>query len=157
MNCLTIMCKYDWFFLNPTLAHCSKGDKNKLICTLNISLFPDLKWNSLTLMNFFPDHFLTFGNHVGGQSFIPCPFNVGHLKHLINLCSHHVNFTGWNKFCSTNLKIRKSWSISESPWKRGFFVTISANMHPTLQMSTGQAYLWHPKRTSGALYHRVTT
>ena len=58
---------------------------------------------------------------------------------------------------TTNLKIRKSWSISESPWNNGFFVTISANIHPTLQMSTGQAYLWHPKRTSGARYHRVTT
>lgn len=42
---------------------------------------------------------------------------------------------------TTNLKIRKSWSISESPWNNGFFVTISANIHPTLQMSTGQAYL----------------
>ena len=58
---------------------------------------------------------------------------------------------------TTNLKIRKSWSISESPWNNGFFVTISANIHPTLQISTGQAYLWHPNKTSGARYHSVTT
>ena len=57
---------------------------------------------------------------------------------------------------NTNLKIRKSWSISESPWNSGLFVTISANIHPMLQISTGQEYLWQPKSTSGARYHRVT-
>jgi hypothetical protein len=35
------------------------------------------------------------------------------------------------------LKILKSWSISESPWKSGFLVASSANMVPILQMSTG--------------------
>lgn len=57
---------------------------------------------------------------------------------------------------NTNLNIRKSWSISESPWNSGLFVTISANIHPMLQISTGQEYLWQPKSTSGARYHRVT-
>lgn len=37
----------------------------------------------------------------------------------------------------TYLKILKSWSISESPWKSGFLVANSANMVPMLHMSTG--------------------
>jgi hypothetical protein len=36
----------------------------------------------------------------------------------------------------TDLNMRNSWSISESPWNSGFFLTISANMHPMLHMST---------------------
>ena len=55
------------------------------------------------------------------------------------------------------LKILKSWSISESPWKRGLFVTISAKMHPILQISVAMEYLCDPSKISGALYHRVTT
>ena len=83
------------------------------------------------------------------------------------------------------LKIRNSWSISESPWwqkwfcscynlkinycvrlniqklritwKSGFFVTISANMVPRDQMSSGQEYLGEPSSTSGALENTVET
>lgn len=55
------------------------------------------------------------------------------------------------------LKILKSWSISESPWNRGFLVASSAKMVPILQMSTGVEYRDAPKSTSGALYHSVTT
>ena len=35
--------------------------------------------------------------------------------------------------------------------------TISANIHPMLQISTGVLYLRLPMRTSGARYHSVTT
>ena len=38
-----------------------------------------------------------------------------------------------------DLNILKSWSISESPWKIGFFITISAKMQAMLQTSMGQA------------------
>jgi len=35
--------------------------------------------------------------------------------------------------------------------------TISAKIHPTLQTSIDEEYFFDPKRTSGALYHKVTT
>ena len=37
------------------------------------------------------------------------------------------------------LKMRKSWSISESPWNSGFLVASSAKMVPMLHTSTGVA------------------
>lgn len=63
----------------------------------------------------------------------------------------------WYKIFSHYLKIRKSWSISESPWNKGRLVTISANMQPMLQISAGTEYRWEPNKISGALYHKVTT
>jgi len=68
----------------------------------------------------------------------------------------------------TNLKILKSWSISESPGNSGALFTISAKMHPIDQMSTekdnkclnrlawisigpGVEYCLPPSRISGAL------
>lgn len=57
----------------------------------------------------------------------------------------------------TYLNILNSWSISESPWKRGLLVTISAKMQAALHTSTGQEYRCEPRSTSGALYHNVTT
>lgn len=53
--------------------------------------------------------------------------------------------------------MRKSWSISESPWNSAFLVASSAKMVPILQTSTGVEYREAPSNTSGALYHRVTT
>jgi len=49
------------------------------------------------------------------------------------LTPYQVEFVGvpWK------LKILKIWSISESPINNGFFSTISAKMHPTDQISTG--------------------
>lgn len=55
------------------------------------------------------------------------------------------------------LNILMSWSVSDTPGKRGLPFTISANMHPTLQMSIGVEYFFDPIKMSGALYHRVTT
>ena len=40
--------------------------------------------------------------------------------------------------------------------KSGFFSINSAKMQPTAQMSTPRLYCFWPKRTSGALYHRVS-
>ena len=51
----------------------------------------------------------------------------------------------------------KSSSISESPGKRGWPVTISGMIVPTDQMSTGTEYCLPPRRISGARYHSVTT
>lgn len=56
-----------------------------------------------------------------------------------------------------NLKIRKSWSISESPGKRGRFVIISAKMQPALHTSTATEYCCEPNKISGARYHSVIT
>ncbi len=67
-------------------------------------------------------------------------------------CVSHMSY-----IADTYLNIRKSWSISESPWKSGLLVPISAKMHPILQISTGVEYLADPSNTSGARYHRVTT
>lgn len=36
-------------------------------------------------------------------------------------------------------------------------MTIYANIHPTDQISIELEYFWDPNRTSGGLYHRVTT
>ena len=66
-------------------------------------------------------------------------------------------FTGFNLGSLVYLNIRNSWSISESPWKRGRFMASSANIHPIDQTSTGVEYLGQPRRTSGARYHKVTT
>lgn len=63
----------------------------------------------------------------------------------------------WRCFCCVYLKILKSWSISESPWNRGFLVASSAKIVPVLQTSTGVEYRGEPSRTSGARYQRVTT
>lgn len=63
----------------------------------------------------------------------------------------------WRCFCCVYLKILKSWSISESPWNRGFLVASSAKIVPVLQTSTGVEYRGDPSRTSGARYQRVTT
>lgn len=69
--------------------------------------------------------------------------------------SSHVLIHTWNS--CTYLKILKSWSISESPWNRGFLVASSAKIVPVLQTSTGVEYRGEPRRTSGARYQRVTT
>lgn len=74
-----------------------------------------------------------------------------HSDTRLNLKEHIVRMK-W-----THLNILNSWSISESPWNSGFFVTISAKMQPTLHMSTGQEQRCEPRRTSGARYHNVTT
>jgi len=58
---------------------------------------------------------------------------------------------------STNRKILKISSISESPGKRGLRVHISAKMQPTDHMSTPVEYCRPPRRISGARYHNVTT
>lgn len=55
------------------------------------------------------------------------------------------------------LNILKIWSISVSPLKKGYFVTISTKIQPIDQISIGVEYSSDPKRTSGALYHNVTT
>lgn len=55
------------------------------------------------------------------------------------------------------LKILYNWSISLSPWKRAFLVTISAKMQPIAQISIGVEYYTEPRRISGARYHSVTT
>lgn len=55
-----------------------------------------------------------------------------------------------------NWKILKIWSIYESPVKSGFFSINSAKMQPTAQISTPRLYCFCPKRTSGALYHKVS-
>jgi len=62
----------------------------------------------------------------------------------------------WQENC-THLKIRNSWSISESPRKIGRRDAISANMHPTDHTSTGVEYRGEPSNTSGARYQSVTT
>ncbi len=54
------------------------------------------------------------------------------------------------------LKILLSWSISYWPSKKGAPRKSSAKMQPQDHMSTGVAY-GKPSRTSGLLYHRVTT
>lgn len=55
------------------------------------------------------------------------------------------------------LNILNSSSISESPGKSGRWFTISANIQPTDQTSTGVEYWRDPSNISGALYHSVTT
>jgi hypothetical protein len=55
------------------------------------------------------------------------------------------------------LKIFLIWSYSESPSKRARFVTISAKIQPADHISTGVEYSLAPRRSSGALYQRVTT
>lgn len=55
-----------------------------------------------------------------------------------------------------NWKILKIWSIYESPVKSGFFSISSAKMQPTAQISTPRLYCFWPRRTSGALYQRVS-
>jgi len=52
----------------------------------------------------------------------------------------------------SNRKILKSSSISESPGKSGWPVTISGMIVPTDQMSTGTEYCFPPSRISGARY-----
>ena len=48
------------------------------------------------------------------------------------------------------LNILNNSSISESPGKSGFLVAISAIMAPTDHISTGNAYVLHPSKISGA-------
>ena len=47
--------------------------------------------------------------------------------------------------------------LTESPWKSGFWLIISAKMHPMDHTSTGVEYILAPSRISGARYHKVTT
>lgn len=56
-----------------------------------------------------------------------------------------------------DLKMIRSSSASLAPGKRGLPVTISAKMQPADHMSMGVEYLREPSKTSGALYHKVTT
>ena len=53
-------------------------------------------------------------------------------------------------------KMLKSSSISESPWKSGLLVAISAKMHPILHISTPVEYRGAASNTSGARYQSVT-
>lgn len=54
-------------------------------------------------------------------------------------------------------KIFCNWSSFVVPGKRGRPVYISAMMQPADQMSIEVLYVLDPSKTSGALYHRVTT
>ena len=54
-------------------------------------------------------------------------------------------------------KILKISSISESPGKSGWPVTISGTIVPIDHISTGHEYCFAPSRISGARYQRVTT
>jgi hypothetical protein len=45
---------------------------------------------------------------------------------------------------SSHRKILNSWSISESPGKRGFMLSISQKMQPMDQTSTGVLYVLEP-------------
>lgn len=55
------------------------------------------------------------------------------------------------------LNILLSSSYYFCPGKSGFMLHISAKMQPTDQISMLFEYFWEPRRTSGGLYHRVTT
>ena len=50
-----------------------------------------------------------------------------------------------------------SWFRVEVPGKKGFPMSNSARIHPTLHMSTPFEYLLDPSNISGALYHLVAT
>jgi len=104
----------------------------------------------------------------GTKLFRPCEEKLGKLDLYSFNCvtPGHVSSVGvpktlkknyFNLKSLKNLKILNIWSISESPWKSGFFVTISEKMHPMLQRSTGVEYSHEPNNSSGALYHMVTT
>ena len=54
-------------------------------------------------------------------------------------------------------KMSESWDTSFLPWNKGMRVSNSANMQPSDQMSISEEYSGDPRRSSGALYHRVTT
>lgn len=56
-----------------------------------------------------------------------------------------------------NLNVLSNWSICESPGNSGCIVNISANIHPTLHISTAVEYCGLPNNISGALYQSVTT
>lgn len=47
--------------------------------------------------------------------------------------------------------VTRNWSIWSRPGKSGFPCSISAKMHPVLQISTCSSYLWHVSMVSGAL------
>lgn len=57
----------------------------------------------------------------------------------------------------SSLNIFSSWSAGELPGNSGCPLAISAMMHPVDQMSMDVEYCREPIRTSGALYHNVTT
>lgn len=123
-----------------------------LMCTVILS--------KITLFSGFEN--CNFGNNQSAQlkiywglvifGHIRNTLHIAFLKHCWGFYKVHVGM-----FWGVYLKILKSWSISESPWNRGFLVASSAKMVPVLQMSTGVEYLGEPRRTSGARYHSVTT
>lgn len=68
-----------------------------------------------------------------------------------------ISSTRGSSIETTDRKILKISSISESPGKSGFRVHISAKMQPIDHMSTPVEYCRPPSRISGARYHNVTT
>jgi len=57
----------------------------------------------------------------------------------------------------TTSKILSICSSSDYPVNKGFRLTNSAKIHPIPHMSISPIYFFDPKRTSGGLYHKVTT
>jgi hypothetical protein len=74
--------------------------------------------------------------------------NIGRLT----ISGHYFTFG-----VPTTSKILSIYSSSDYPVNRGFRFTSSAMMHPIPQISIVVVYFLLPRRTSGGLYHRVTT
>lgn len=73
-----------------------------------------------------------------------CPVHQGSMKAGDDL----------QRFVSDNAKSSMPVNHSQSrPGKRGFPLSISARMHPTLQMSIARVYSLNVNMTSGARYH----